>query len=115
MAVSCWYLVVESLGKWWVDCEGKPFGPFDEMSEATAGAIRLAEVFGDEERQLQVMVPDEDGQFRVVWERFGPASDIAIAPPAPDDGVDEPLPLPADIAFDDPDAEPTEPPPPREH
>jgi hypothetical protein len=69
MTVSCWYLVVESLGKWWVDCEGKPFGPFDEMDEATEGAIRLATVLGDNDRQLQVMVPDEQGRFRIVWEK----------------------------------------------
>jgi len=102
MAVSCWYLVVESLGKWWVDCEGKPFGPFDEMTSATAGAIRLAEVFGDEERQLQVMVPDGEGQFRVVWERFGPTSDVPFA------DIE-------DTAEDDEGLEYAEPAPAREH
>jgi hypothetical protein len=72
MTVSCWYLVVESLGKWWVDCEGRAMGPFDELDEATAGAIRLAELFGDEDRQLQVIAPDESGQMQVVWELYRP-------------------------------------------
>jgi hypothetical protein len=81
MAVSCWYLVVESLGKWWVDCEGKPFGPFDARESATEGAIRLAEIFGEDDKQLQVMVPDETGQFHVVWEKFGPATPVPPAAP----------------------------------
>ena len=68
MAVSTWYLVVESMGKWWVDCEGRNFGPFEELSEATDGAIRLAEVFGEPEKQLQVMVPDGSGHFEIAWD-----------------------------------------------
>jgi len=69
MTVSCWYVVVESLGKWWVDCEGRPFGPFDDLSEATDGAVRLAEVFGEPDRHLQVMVPDGHGHFAIAWEQ----------------------------------------------
>jgi hypothetical protein len=68
MMSSCWYLVIESMGSWWVDCEGKPFGPFEEMDEATQGAIKLAEIFGDPDRQALVMAPDEAGHFHIVWE-----------------------------------------------
>ncbi|MGN6100196.1 MAG: hypothetical protein ACTHOR_03535 [Devosia sp.] len=85
MAVSTWYLVVESMGKWWVDCEGKPFGPFDELSEATDGAIRLAEVFGDVHKKLQVMVPDGRGHFEVAWESV--AGDDVEDPDADDAAV----------------------------
>lgn len=75
MAVSSWYVVVESLGKWWVDFEGNPFGPFDDIGDATDGAIKLARTFGDDGKLLQVMVPNGTGGFDVAWERLAERSD----------------------------------------
>jgi hypothetical protein len=69
MATSCWYVVIESRGKYWVDCEGRALGPYDEIADATDGAVRLAEMFGDPARQLLVMVPDGLGHFDVAWEQ----------------------------------------------
>jgi hypothetical protein len=62
-----WFLVVRSADEWWVDCEGKSFGPFEGVGEATTSAIRYAEVFADPTRQSQVWAPDDTGRMRQVW------------------------------------------------
>jgi len=62
-----WFLVIWSSGQWWVDCEGRSFGPFDGAAEATAAAIRYAEVFTADDRESQVWAPDETGRMRQVW------------------------------------------------
>jgi len=64
-----WFLVIWSSRQWWVDCEGRSFGPFDGAAEATVAAIRYAEVFTDDDRQSQVWSPDESGRMRQVWAR----------------------------------------------
>ena len=62
-----WFLVIYSVNRWWVDCEGKSFGPFEDADEATAGAVRYAEIFSDGSRQSQVWAPAGDGRMRQVW------------------------------------------------
>ena len=69
---TCWFLVVQAREQWWVDCEGKSFGPFDTAEQATANAIRYAEVFGDAGRQSQVWAPDDTGRMRQVWSGNAP-------------------------------------------
>jgi len=64
---TCWFLVVEVLGQWWVDCEGKSYGPFESAAEATSNAIRFGDIFGDAGRQSQVWAPDAEGRMRQVW------------------------------------------------
>jgi hypothetical protein len=67
-----WLVVVRSRGEWWVDCEGKSFGPFPDPDAAAKTAVRYAEIFNDADRQSQVWMPDEHGRYRVVWEEpFG--------------------------------------------
>jgi hypothetical protein len=66
--VTCWFLVIRSRDLWWVDCEGRGYGPFDTISEATSGAICLAGTFGDPKRTSQVFVPDDDGRMAVAWQ-----------------------------------------------
>lgn len=41
------FLVIISRGQWWVDCEGKSFGPFESSDVAISGAVHYAEVFDD--------------------------------------------------------------------
>jgi hypothetical protein len=67
LAISCWYVVIESRGQYWVDCEGHALGPYDEIAEATDGAIHAAQLFGDQQKCLQVMVPDGRGHFEIAW------------------------------------------------
>ena len=62
-----WFLVVRSTDQWWVDCEGKSFGPFETVDEATTSAIRYAEIFTDNTRQSQVWAPDETGRMQQAW------------------------------------------------
>lgn len=61
-----WYLVIASGGQWWVDCEGKSFGPFDCFEVAVGGALQYAEVFNDPGRQSQIWAPDETARMRQV-------------------------------------------------
>jgi hypothetical protein len=68
------------MGAWWVDCEGKPFGPFDDTRQAVQGAIKLARLFGDPERQALVMVPDDTGRYQVAWDGGKPATSLAPEP-----------------------------------
>lgn len=62
-----WFLVIHSMDQWWVDCEGKAFGPFESIEGATSSAIRYAEVFGGDGRQSQVWAPEPGGRMRQVW------------------------------------------------
>lgn len=71
-----WFLVVLSQGDLWVDCEGKSFGPFDDVDAAVAAAVRYAEVFNDAARQSQVWAPDETGRMRQVWAGTVPVREL---------------------------------------
>lgn len=64
---TCWFVVIRTPSAWWVDCEGKAYGPFDTREAAAAEAVRLAEAFGDPERRSDVYVPDETGRLQLVW------------------------------------------------
>lgn len=64
---TCWFIVIESLGAWWVDCEGKAYGPFASGDEARAEARRIAMTYGDAGRLSQVYAADEHGTQRLVW------------------------------------------------
>ena len=62
-----WFLVIVSQGQWWVDCEGRAFGPFESCDVAVSDAVRYAEVFEDPDRQSQIWAPDETGRMSRVW------------------------------------------------
>lgn len=66
---TCWFIVIYSRDTWWVDCEGKGYGPFPSLDEARREARRLAEVFGDPSRRCLVFAPDLDGDQELVWTR----------------------------------------------
>jgi hypothetical protein len=66
--VTCWFLVIQSCDQWWVDCEGKSYGPFDSIEQATSNAIRFAEIFGDAGRRSQVFAPDDTGRLVMAWQ-----------------------------------------------
>ena len=76
MAVSSWYVVVESPRQWWVDCEGKPFGPFSTTSPMQR-MVRSSwpPHSADDDRRLQVMVPNGVGGFEIAWEQLAERSD----------------------------------------
>lgn len=64
---TCWFIVIESMGDWWVDCEGKAYGPFDSRSEAEGEAKRIAMAYGDATRRSQVYAAEENGAHRLIW------------------------------------------------
>jgi hypothetical protein len=65
------YIVIYSGGKWWVDAEGKPCGPFASRQEAQEGAVVLATTFGDPGRVHEVYAPDDNGRQRSFWRSGG--------------------------------------------
>lgn len=64
---TCWFIVIESMGQWWVDCEGKAYGPFATPDEARIEAVRIAIAYGDESRRSEVFIADPDGTPRRIW------------------------------------------------
>jgi len=64
---SCWFIVIRTPAAWWVDCEGKAYGPFETREAAADDAVRLAQVFGDPKRRSDVYVPDDANQLKLVW------------------------------------------------
>ena len=64
---TCLYLVIKILGSWYVDREGKPYGPCETPEDAIHGAHKLIELFGDPERPAEIWAPDEAGKMHLVW------------------------------------------------
>lgn len=60
------YLVIRSQDSWWVDFEGTPAGPFDTREVAALEARNLA-LRQFEGRETEVLVPDGDGRYWVIW------------------------------------------------
>lgn len=70
---TCWFIVIESMDSWWVDCEGKSYGPFDTRDDAQNEARRIAITYGDEGRRSEVFAPATDGTHRRIWVGPDPA------------------------------------------
>ena len=70
---TCWFIVIESMGLWWVDCEGKAYGPFETREEAEGEAKRIALTYGDDARRSQVFAAEENGTHRLIWSGPVPA------------------------------------------
>ncbi len=62
------YVVILSREKWWVDFEGKAHGPHASKDAATDEARQLARICAHAGRESEVLVPDETGRYRVVWD-----------------------------------------------
>jgi hypothetical protein len=68
---TCWFTVIESRGRWWIDCEGKAYGPMPNREEAAHFARLVAETYGPADREAMVWVPDEKGRHRLFWSGRG--------------------------------------------
>lgn len=66
-APTCYYIVVEIDGVWWIDVEGKPCGPCQDKDDAIDCAFKLIELFGDSSRPAAIYAPDDQGHTKVVW------------------------------------------------
>lgn len=61
------YLVIQSRDTWWVDLEGKANGPYSSRANAALEAQSLARFQAHSGREAEVLVPDEQGKYWVVW------------------------------------------------
>jgi hypothetical protein len=61
------YIVINSQGKWWVDFEGHASGPHDSRESAALDAKSQAQFMAHMERPSEVLVPDNEGKYWVVW------------------------------------------------
>jgi hypothetical protein len=66
-AATCYYIVVEIDGVWWIDVEGKPCGPCEDKDDAIACAFKLVELFGDPSRPAAIYAPADDGHTMLIW------------------------------------------------
>lgn len=64
---TCWFVVIFSNGRWWIDCEGKAYGPFADRDDAAIEGTRLARTFGDPRRRAELWAPDAAGTMKRVW------------------------------------------------
>jgi hypothetical protein len=61
------YIVIKSMDKWWVDFEGRSHGPHESREAAAREARSQAQFMSHMNRTSEVLVPDEDGKFWVIW------------------------------------------------
>ena len=61
------YIVIQSRGKWFVDFEGRAHGPHDSREAAAMEARNQAQFSAHMHRQSEVLVPDTEGKYWVVW------------------------------------------------
>ncbi len=61
------YIVIQSRGKWWIDFEGRSHGPFDKREAAALEARNQAQFTAHMNRPSEVLVPDSNGKYWVVW------------------------------------------------
>jgi len=64
------YLIVYALQNWWIDIDGRSFGPFFDKETAMLDAIEMARKFGDPGVQIELWAPDEGGRNRVMWKGY---------------------------------------------
>ena len=78
MAATALYIVIQSQGKWWVDFEGRAHGPHGTREAAALEARNQAQFMAHMERQSEVLVPDGDGKYWVVWNSRNAESGVPV-------------------------------------
>ena len=69
---TCWFIVIKSRDAWWVDREGRAFGPIESLDEAIQYARRIAETQRDPGRRSQIWVPGLEGRPVLFWQEPEP-------------------------------------------
>lgn len=64
---TCWFIVIHSRDQWWVDCEGKAYGPLASADEAIVYAKKIAVTFGDPNRRNDVWVAGASDRLELIW------------------------------------------------
>jgi hypothetical protein len=65
---SSLYVVIESLGKWWVDLEGKAHGPYSSKAVAIEEGRSLARFAAHAGKHSELLAQNETGRFIVLWD-----------------------------------------------
>ncbi len=65
---SSLYVVIESMGKWWVDLEGKAYGPFETKSKAIDEGRSLARFAAHSGKHSEVLAANDTGRYIVLWD-----------------------------------------------
>jgi hypothetical protein len=61
------YIVIQSRDKWWVDFEGHGHGPYETREASALEARSLAQRADHKNRHSEVLVPDGEGKYWVIW------------------------------------------------
>ena len=77
---TCWFIVIQSQGNWWVDCEGKAYGPMPNRDGAIVHAREIAKAFADPDRQPQVWTTKPGERPTMIWSGSVPNRETLKAP-----------------------------------
>jgi hypothetical protein len=70
---TTWYIVIYSQDGWWIDYEGKPYGPFASEAEAVAEAPDFINLMGNPDHRNELYVRGDDGRYKMVWSSGDPS------------------------------------------
>ena len=65
---SSLYVVIESMGKWWVDLEGKSHGPYASKAIAIDEGASLARFAAHSGKHSELLAQNETGRYVVLWD-----------------------------------------------
>lgn len=74
------YLVIQSRNAWWVDLEGHASGPYATREDAAMEARDQARFAAHSGEDGEVLVPDEEGRYWVVWSSDHDLADANFVP-----------------------------------
>jgi len=110
---SSLYIITFSRDRWWIDTDGRQHGPHGSRAEAISSAIEAAYVFGEPGVSIEVVAPNSNNRYRVIWrstkDPYPPPSwvlDDEDGPPVPALSIDpepafETVPSPDDPVLTD--------------
>lgn len=65
---SLLYVVIESCGKWWVDLEGKAYGPYASKTQAIEEGRSLARFAAHSGKHSELLAQNDHGRYIVLWD-----------------------------------------------
>jgi hypothetical protein len=76
---TCWFVVIQANGAWWVDCEGRAYGPFGAKDQALQHAREIAVTYADPARRSDIWAPTSEGKLELIWSGPPPARQNATS------------------------------------
>lgn len=65
---SLLYVVIESLGQWWVDLEGRSHGPYPSKEQAIEEGRSLARFAAHTGKHSELLARNDGGRYVVLWD-----------------------------------------------